>query len=162
MKTLFVFDNTIQQSDDGSVFINGNKTQFKSLSEAKHQLYIVQEVEQVVTNFKSVVNLSDNKIARIIKEHHNIKVTNAIIDEYSAIASAKAFSIDPVVLRLREQTENPFLNKIDFILEDNSRIAIDIETLDKINNINNKELVLEFMSKSSNNFLKVLDVIIKG
>ena len=80
------------------------------------------------------------------------------------MASDKVFSIDPVITRLREMNEFDTLieGKLHYILEDTSVIAVDIDTQYIINNLlENKLDVVEFMSKSSDNFLKILEVIIK-
>ena len=58
--------------------------------------------------------------------------------------------------------DNIINGKIHYILEDNSVIAIDTKTQQLINNLlENKLDVVEFMKESSDNFLKILDVIIK-
>ena len=100
----------------------------------------------------------------IYNKEHDIKITNKIVEQYIKIASDKAFSIDPVILKIREMNDFDKIidTKIHYILEDNSIIAIDIDTQYVINNLlENKLNVVEFMSKSSDNFLKILDVIIK-
>ena len=41
--------------------------------------------------------LSDKTIANIIKEHHDIKVTDTLVESYKQLASSNIFSVDPVV-----------------------------------------------------------------
>ncbi len=159
------YGNTIQRTIDNDILINNELTQFKNLSEAKNHIKYSQQVKDIVSNLHEEF-FSENilKIADIIKEEHNIKVTNKIVEQYIKIASDKSFSIDPVVSHIREMNEfDSIINgKLHYILEDESVIAIDIQTQQVINNLlENKIDVVEFMKESSANFLNILDVLIK-
>lgn len=104
------------------------------------------------------------KIANLIKEEHDIKVTNNIVEQYIELAINKTFSIDPVIHQIREMNnfDSPIDGKIHYILEDGSKIAINYETQGTINTILSNNLkAVEFMRESSENFLKILSVIIK-
>lgn len=164
-ESLHFFGNTIQKTNDNTILINNEVTQFKTLSEAKNHIKYKEQAKDIISNLHEQF-FSENvlKIADIIKEEHNIKVTNKIVEQYIKIASDKSFSTDPVVSRIREMNEFDSIinNKIHYILEDQSVIAISIETQEVINNLlENKLDVVEFMKESSDNFLKILDVIIK-
>ena len=164
-ESAYFYNHTIQKTSEGIILIDKQPTSFKSLSEAKSYIRYNQQAKDIINTLHDNF-FSENtiKIANIIKEEHNIKVSNNIIEQYIKIASDKAFSIDPVILKLREMNEydSVLSSKIHYVLEDNSTIAIDIDTQIKINKLlENKQDVVEFMSKSSDNFLKILDVIIK-
>jgi len=153
------------QEDNGSFYIDGTETYFKTLAEVKSFLKNKELVKNIKLDIiKETYRDNKNKFIEFIKEEHNIRVTNSIIDQYINLAEAKVFSIDPVVLKIR--TFNTFdtmvENKIDYILDDQSNIAISYETQNKLNTIleNNQE-ALEFMRTSSTNFLKILKVIEK-
>ena len=104
--------------------------------------------------------LSDKTIANIIKEYHEIKVTDTLVESYKELASSNMFSVDPVVHRIRS------LNKLDrliegkfhYVLADQSIVAISEETQDKLNNLlQNQTEVIEHMRESKENFMYVLE-----
>ena len=147
------------------ILIDKQPTSFKSLSEAKNHIRYTEQAQDIINHLNEDFYTEHTlKIADIIKEEHNIKVTNTILEQYIEMASGKVFSIDPVILKIREMNDFDKIidTKIHYILEDNSTIAIDIDTQYVINNLlENKLNVVEFMSKSSDNFLKILAVILK-
>lgn len=164
-ESLHYFGNTIQKTSTDTILINNEVTQFKTLSEAKNHIRYSEQANDIINNLHEEF-FSENtlKIADIIKEEHNIKVTNRIVEQYIKIASDKSFSIDPVISRIREMNEFDSIidGKIHYILEDQTIIAIDFDTQIVINNLlENKLNVVEFMKESSDNFLKILDVLIK-
>ena len=104
--------------------------------------------------------LSDKTIANIIKEHHNIKVTNTLVESYKQLASSTIFSVDPVVQQIRSLNKLDRLveNKLHYVLNDESIVAIDTRTQDKLNNLlQNQTEVIEYMRESKDNFLYVLE-----
>lgn len=103
--------------------------------------------------------LSEEKLANIIKEHHDIKVTDTLIESYKQLASSRIFSIDPVVLEIRS------LNKLDqliegkrhYVLNDQSIVAISESTQTMLNNmLQGHQDVIEYMRESKENFTYVL------
>ncbi|CAB4127050.1 hypothetical protein UFOVP84_47 [uncultured Caudovirales phage] len=159
------YSNTIQRTIDNTILINNEVTQFKNLSEAKNYIKYSEQAKDIINNLREEF-FSENisKIADIIKEEHNIKVTNKIVEQYIKIASDKSFSTDPVISKIREMNEfDSIINgKLHYVLEDESVIAIDTETHQYINNLlENKPNVVEFMKESSTNFLNILEVLIK-
>ena len=164
-ESAYFYNHTIQKTLDGMILIDKEPTSFKSLSEAKNHIRYTEQAQDIINHLNEDFYTEHTlKIADIIKEEHNIKVTNTILEQYIEMASDKVFSIDPVITRLREMNEFDTLieGKLHYILEDTSVIAVDIDTQYIINNLlENKLDVVEFMSKSSDNFLKILEVIIK-
>lgn len=163
-ESIHFYGSIIQVTND-SILIDNAKTEFTTLSEAKQYLKLQEQTKTIIKELQEQVYLDNKqKIADIINEEHNIRVTNNIIDSYIKIASDKTFSTDPVVKQIREMNNlDTIVNgKIHYILEDNSVIAINSDTQDLINTIanNNKEIV-EYMSESSDNFLKILNVILQ-
>jgi len=71
----------IEKTDEGKVYINGTETEFKSLEEAKQYIKEVHLSEQLEAQVSkdTYEELSDSRIANIIKEHHEIKVTDTLI-----------------------------------------------------------------------------------
>ena len=74
--------------------------------------------------------MAESRIAKIIKEHYDIKVTEQLIESYVELASSKLFTIDPVVLKIRElnKLDSIIENKLDYVLADGSIVAINEET----------------------------------
>ena len=58
---------------------------------------------------ESYQDIEDGRIATIIKEHHEIKVTNTLIESYKELAASRIFTVDPIVQEIRK------LNKLDSI-----------------------------------------------
>ena len=103
--------------------------------------------------------IPDNKIAEIIKEYHNIKVTDTLIETYIELASSNIFSVDPVICELRKINKLDRLveGKLNYTLNDGSVIAIDELTQDYLNKLlQNQNEIIEYMKESKANFLHVL------
>lgn len=104
--------------------------------------------------------LSDNTIANIIKEHHDIKVTDTLIESYKELASSHIFSIDPVVQQIRSLNKLDRLveNKLHYVLNDESIVTINARTQEQLNNLlQNQTEVIEYMRESKDNFMYVLE-----
>ena len=152
-ESIFMGHN-ILLSEEGSVFIDFKKTQLTSIGEAKDFINHIN-LENTL-NQEILENVSEIQIADIIREHHNIKVTNDLIESYLNLATSKAFSLDPVISEIRSFVSSP-INKIDFVLNDNSIVAIDEETLVKLENlIGDKYHIVNYMCESVNNFMQIV------
>lgn len=111
---------------------------------------------------ESYDEIEDVRIATIIKEYHDIKVTNTLIESYKELASSNIFTVDPIVQQIRN------LNKLDSIVEgkihyqlsDGSVVAINQDTQQQLNNLlNNQKEIVEYMRESKSNFFHVLKKI---
>lgn len=106
--------------------------------------------------------LSDKTIANIIKEHHDIKVTDTLVESYKQLASSHMFSVDPVVHQIRSLNKLDRLveNKLHYVLKDDSIVAINEATQERLNNLLQKQTeVIEYMRESKENFMYVLTKI---
>jgi hypothetical protein len=158
------FNIPLYLTEEGKVFIGNIETEFKTLDEARLYLrqqnklqYIEQEVSKNI--YEEVL---ENKIASIIKEEHNIKVTDNILEHYIELASSKVFTIDPTVQSIRRLNKHDaiFENKIDYVLADGSKVVIDKGTQEYLNNIlKDQKEVLDYMRESKENFLHVVDLL---
>ena len=151
----------IEKTEDGLVLINGIETEFKSLEEARQYIkqdYISNQLaEQVSTGLYE--ELSDDKVANIIKEHHDIKVTDTLIESYVKLASSRRFSVDPVVLEIRSLNKLDRLieGKLHYVLDDESIVTIDERTQERLNKLlQNQTEIIEYMRESKDNFIHVL------
>jgi hypothetical protein len=158
------FGNLIEMKQDGTVSINGDATEHKSLDEARKYIkskIFSEKLEAQISN-EIYEEISENRIAQIIKEHHDIKVTDTLIESYIALASSKIFTLDPVVFDIRKMNKLDVVveNKIHYELNDKSVVAIDITTQESLNNLLNSQTeVVEYMRESKENFMRVIEQI---
>lgn len=164
VESIRCYGSLVEEASDGTIFIDNKETVFESLEEAR--IYIKQKeysdnLEQQIT--KDIYEeITDTRIAKIIKEHHDIKVTDTLIESYIELASSNIFTVDPVVQKIRS------LNKLDVVVEgkihyelnDGTTIAINEDTQAKLNNLlaNQKEII-EYMREGKKNFFHVLERI---
>jgi len=146
------------------VLLDGELTKFKSLEEARQyvkQEYISEKLEQQVSK-ESYDELSDEKVASIIKEYHDVKVTDTLIETYIKLASSNMFSVDPVVQDIRSlnKLDRIVEGKLHYVLADESIVAINPQTQDHLNKLlGNQPEIIEYMRESKENFLHVLEQI---
>ena len=103
--------------------------------------------------------LSDKTIANIIKEHHDIKVTDTLVESYKQLASSTIFSVDPVVQSIRSLNKLDRLieNKLHYVLNDNTIVAINEETQERLNNLLHNQIeIIEYMRESKENFMRII------
>lgn len=155
------YGHLLEETVDGKILIDKQATDLNTLEEARQ--YIINNKhnkeleEQVKTDLYE--ELSDNTIAKIIQEHHDIKVTDKLIESYIDFASSKLFTLDPVVLEIRKLNKLDKLveGKIDYKLNDESVIAISEDTQHQLKDVFGEHPeVVEYMRESSENFLQVI------
>ena len=118
---------------------------------------LVEEVTKEI--YEEIPN---NKIVDIIKEHHDVKVTDTLIETYIELASSNIFSVDPVICELRKINKLDTLveGKLNYTLDDGSVIAINEATQEYLNKLlQNQNEIIEYMRESKENFLSVLKQI---
>lgn len=158
------FGHTIKVKTDGSVMIDDTSTEFKSLEEARKYIKsktISEKLEAQISN-ETYEEISENQIAKIIKEHHNIKVTDTLIESYIDLASSKVFTVDPVVFDIRTMNKLDVVveNKIHYELNDGATVAISKVTQETLNKLlQNQTDVVEYMRESKENFMRVIEQI---
>lgn len=158
------FGHTIELKTNGGVSIDNEPTEFKTLEEARKYIKnktISEKLEAQISN-ESYDEISENQIAKIIKEYHNVKVTDTLIESYIDLASSKLFTVDPVVYEIRK------LNKLDVVVEgkvhydlaDGNTVAVSKLTQETLNNLlQNQTDVVEHMRESKENFMRVIEQI---
>ena len=158
------FNHLLEKTEDGTILIDGEITDLNTLEEARQYILNKKYNEQLEKEAKLDLyeELSEDKIVNIINEHHNIKVTDTLIESYKELASSKLFTIDPVVTEIRKLNKIDKLveGKIDYKLNDNSIIAINEDTQQKLNSVfKEHQDVVEYMRDSKENFLSVLNTL---
>lgn len=158
------YGHLIEMTNDGALLIDGQLTEHKSLEEAKRHIknkIYSEKLEQEIYE-DTYEEISENKIANIIKEHHNVRVTDTLIESYIELASSNIFTLDPVVTEIRK------LNKLDVVVEgkihyglnDGSTVAIDNATQELLNNLLIQHHdVVEHMRECKENFIYVVEKI---
>lgn len=100
------------------------------------------------------------KIEDSIMEHYSVSAPETLVNYYRDLIESNRFSIDPVVIALREQ-DSKIYNKINYTLEDESTVSIDESLRDKLKTLlSNKYDVIEYMNESKEHFFKVVQLII--
>ncbi len=154
----------IERTEDDKILINGIETKFTSLEEAREYIkqdYISHQLEEQVSK-DLYEELSEHTVANIIKEYHDIKVTDTLIETYIQLASSHMFSVDPVVQKIRSlnKLDRIVEGKLHYVLKDDSIIAIDTRTQEQLNNLlQNQTDIIEYMRESKENFFYVLEQI---
>ena len=151
------YGHAIALSEDGRVFVDYKETQLTSIAEAKDYIKQIKFEEEIAKELYE--DIPDVKIANLIKEHHDIKVTNKLIESYVELASSKTFSIDPVVTGIRSfnSIDSVADNMIDYVLNDGSIVAISEEAQSELNTLlEDKYQLVEYMRESKDNFKHVL------
>jgi hypothetical protein len=154
----------IEKTDEGKVLVNGLKTEFKSIEEARQHIkqdYISHKIEEQVSK-QTYEELSEHTIASIIKEYNDVKITDRLIENYIKLASSNMFSVDPVVQNIRSMNKLDRLveGKLHYVLNDNTIVAINEHTQSRLNNLlQNQTEIIEYMRESKENFFHVLQQI---
>ncbi len=134
----------------------------------KNKLNISDNISDRYSSINEEINIDnyqyiiEHLLPTIIKKHSNNIITEQLIKEYSNKVFNKEFSGDRVLFEIRNlnKLDNILPNKLDYILEDNSRIVINYETQELINNIlGNHKDIIDYMQKNSNNFSKTINQI---
>ena len=158
------YQRLIEKSEDGKIWINNNETQFTSIEEAKQYVkeeHISKQLEEQIST-ELYEDISEQKVANIIKEYHDIKVTDTLIENYIQLASSRIFTVDPVVQEIRKLNKLDCLveGKFHYVLKDDSIVAINENTQQYLNNLlRNKTDIIEYMRESKDNFMYVITQI---
>lgn len=151
----------IEKTEDGKILINGMETKFSTIEEAREYIkqdYTNKQLEDKASK-ELYEELDNTVIANIIKEFHDVKITDTLIESYKEFASSQIFSVDPVVQKIRS------INKLDRIVEgklhyklnDNTVVAISEATQQKLNNLLRNHIdVIDYMRESKDNFMYVI------
>ena len=154
----------IEKTEEGKILINGLNTNHKTIEEARKYIkedYDTKQLAEKITK-DTYQEISEHTVASIIKEHHDIKVTDTLIESYVELASSNMFSVDPVVHKIRSlnKLDRVVEGKLHYVLADNSTVAINEETQDRLNKLlGNQTEIIEYMRESKENFFHVLEQI---
>ena len=158
------YDHIIQKDENGIIYIGNAKTKFTELEEARNYIKQQYETVKLEKQVKTEIyeELSENKIADIIQKHHDVKITDTLIESYIDLASSKLFTLDPAVIEIRKLNKLDRLveGKIDYKLEDDSTIAISQDTQNKLQDLFAAHSdIIDHMRETKDNFVQVLKQI---
>lgn len=154
----------IEKTEEGKIMINGLNTEYKTIEEARKHIkedYDTHQLADKITK-DTYQEISEHTVASIIKEHHDIKVTDTLIESYLELASSNMFSVDLVVQKIRSlnKLDRIVEGKLHYVLADNSTVAINETTQDRLNKLLGNQLeIIEYMRESKENFFHVLEQI---
>lgn len=163
-ETIRSYGQLIEKTKEGTILIDGCNLGHKTLEEARKYVKEYHDKIQLAGKIAkdTYQEISENTVASIIKEHHDIKVTDTLIETYIDLASSKIFTIDPVVHKIRSlnKLDEVIENKLHYKLNDDAIVAINETTQEQLNNIlaDQKEIV-DYMRESKENFFYVIDKI---
>lgn len=138
------------------IIVNGKPTRFKTIKEAKQSI----DQEKTLNNIDLYEDTPQHKIADIIRKHHNVKVTDTLIESYVDLAASKTFTTDQVAQDIRKTNKLDRILEgcIDYKLDDGSVVVIKEETQRMINStLEHHQDVVRYMRESKENFLETLD-----
>lgn len=157
------FGHTLALAADGSVWVDHKHTDFGSLEEAReyiHQQKLQQDIQSQI-QLESYKEISDSKVADIIRSQHNdVRITDTLIESYIELASSKLFTSDVAAQQIRRMNcfDRLIENHVDFVLDDGSVVVISDSTQDAINNMfGQHQDVIQYMRESKKNFLDVVN-----
>jgi hypothetical protein len=159
------YEHILAETVDGYIFVDGVLTEFSSLEEVKDQIKqqgIQQDIQKEIYQ-DLYEEVSYNKIAQIINEHHQgVRVTDTLVESYIEMASSKLFTLDPVAHYISKSNKMDHLieGRLDYKLNDGCSIVINEGTYERINNMFAKHPdVIKHMRMSTENFLDVINAI---
>lgn len=159
------YGHLVQQTTEGVVLLDRAETLFGSIDEAVEHIkqQMIQEDIQKQIQHDIYEEMPDITVADIIKEHHEgVRVTDTLIESYVELASSKLFTTDPVAQDIRKLNKLDCVveGRVDYVLNDGSKIVITEGAQEKINKLFGQHLdVVEYMRESVDNFLSVFDQI---
>ena len=152
------YDSDVTVSKDYSLTINGHKLEdtFESLEEAKIYARRYVENKKLLEDINTTV--PEEKVANYIRQFHNVdKITDTLIESYIELASSNLFSVDPVVVAIKERSAVEFSGKLEYQLADGNIVAINEDTQETLNTLlENKPEIVDYMRESKNNFMRIL------
>lgn len=152
------YDSDVTVGKDYSLTIDGHKLEenFKSLEEAKTYARRYVENHKLLEDINTTV--PEEKVAKYIRQFHNVdKITDTLIESYIELASSNLFSVDPVVVAIKERSAVEFSGKLEYHLADGNIVAINEDTQETLNTLlQNKPEIVDYMRESKNNFMRIL------
>lgn len=152
------YDKNVTINKDFSLEIDGAHivTELESLEEARTYAKRFIENNKLLEDINTTV--PEERVAHYIRKYHNVeKITDTLVESYIELASSNLFSVDPVVIAIKERAAVDFSGKLQYELSDGSIVAINEDTQDTLNNLlQDKPEIVDYMRESKDNFMRIL------
>lgn len=127
----------------------------KSLEEALNYVKTSIDTKIILEDNNNLI--PEEKIANLIKKHHSTnRITDTLIESYIELASSNIFSIDPVIVEIKQKTSS-LPGKLEYTLDDGNTVAINENTQHLLNTLlEDKYQIVEYMRESKENFMHVI------
>lgn len=140
---------------ENNVYVNSELILEDCISEGAGKLYAKSYIDSIII-LEDTEIVTTESIVNTAMRHHGIKLTNTLVESYKELILAEEFTLDPVVLELREGKSSLY-GKIEFKLNDGSVVAVNESTVDKLLSLNvDKYKLVDFMKESKKNFVSVI------
>ena len=144
-------------NEDLQISIDGEliDVEVKDLEEARGHAKRCISASTILEDIGSII--PEEKIANLINKYHTtVKVTDTIIESYLELASSNLFTIDPVLIEIKQKNSS-FAEKIEHKLNDGNSVVIDEETQNLLNTLlEDKYQIVEYMRESKQNFMQII------
>lgn len=142
---------------DMSISINEqlHDVEVKNLEEAKQ--YVKTHIDTSIILEDVDAGIPEEKILNLVSKYHSsVKITDTIIESYLELASSNLFSIDPVLVEIKQRGSS-LPGKIEHKLNDGSTVAIDENTQRLLSTLlEDKYQIVEYMRESKENFMRII------
>jgi hypothetical protein len=126
----------------------------KNLEEAREYAKTHIDTSLIIEDIDAVI--PEEKIVNLINKHHSVKITDTIIESYLELASSNLFTIDPVLVEIKQRSTS-IPGKIEHRLNDGNIVAVSEETQNLLNTLlEDKYQVVEYMRESKQNFMRII------
>lgn len=140
---------------ENNVYVDSELILEDCISNGAGKLYAKSYIDSIVV-LETAEVVTTESIVNTAMRHHGIKLTNTLVESYKELILAGEFTLDPVVLELKEGKSSIY-GKTEFILNDNSVVAINESTIKKLLSLNvDKYKLVDFMKQSKDNFVAVI------
>lgn len=156
--TFLLYGHEVSITEDLQILINGSliKSDVNTLEEAREYAKRYIENSELLEDIDTTI--PEEKVAQYIRQYHSIeKITDTLIESYIELASSNMFTVDPVVIAIKESKTAEFNGKLQYELNDGSVVAISEATQEMLNNIlADKNEIVEYMRESKDNFVRII------
>lgn len=148
---------------DGEVV--GNFVSIKEAKEYCEALHMSEVLAEELSN-KDKPMLTEEKIAFTLTEQSEVRVTETMVSVFRELVETRQFAPfnSLVVLREHARDLSQFPGKIEYVMQDESKVLLDIETnlrLNKIMDLRESKDLLSFMTQNSTNFVMCVEQLLE-
>jgi hypothetical protein len=152
------YGKEVRITETFDIFVNGHNinAEVNTLEEARIHVKRYIQNSKILENIDTTI--PEEKVAHYIRQFHSIeKITDTLIESYIELASSNIFTIDPIVIAIKESKVSEFAGKLTYELNDGSTVAIDESTQKTLNNLLlDRNEIVEYMRENKNNFIRII------